>query len=106
MRLERIRLELGEDSATLDGNLILDKQRGPVLNGSLQAHRLSLTRWLGFAVIWPRACRMALDNITDSLLEFELEPKACACPISWPMLGLALYRFRRRGPLGRAGGGP
>ena len=80
VRLERIRLELGEDSATLDGNLILDKQRGPVLNGSLQAHRLSLTRWLGFARDLAPGLQMALDNITDSLLEFELDAEGLRVP--------------------------
>ena len=80
VRLERIRLELGEDSATLDGNLILDKQRGPVLNGSLQAHRLSLTRWLGFARDLAPGLQMALDNITDSLLEFELDTEGLRVP--------------------------
>lgn len=80
IRLERILLELGEDSATLDGSLLLDRQRGPVLNGSLQAHRLSLTRWLGFARGLAPGLQMALDNITDSLLEFEMDAEGLRVP--------------------------
>ena len=80
IRLERIRLELDEDSATLDGNLTFDSRRGPVLNGSLQAHRLSLTRWLGFARGLAPGLQMALDNLTDSLLEFELDAEGLRVP--------------------------
>ena len=80
IRLERLLLELGEDSAGLDGNLILDPQRGPVLNGSLHVHRLSLTRWLGFARGLAPGLQMALDNITDGLLEFEMDAEGLRVP--------------------------
>ena len=79
-RLERIRLGLDEDSATLDGNLTFDSRRGPVLNGSLQAHRLSLTRWLGFARGLAPGPADGLDNLTDSLLEFELDAEGLRVP--------------------------
>ncbi|MCI7569813.1 MAG: AsmA family protein [Desulfovibrio sp.] len=72
--LRRWRLELAEDSARLDGAARLGENGGwPLLRGHLEAHRLSLTRWLDFARDLPPGLQWALDNITRGEADFELD---------------------------------
>lgn len=56
------------------------KPRGPVLEGRLQLHRFSLTRWLGFARNLTPGLQLTLDNVTDGMLLFSLDQEGLNVP--------------------------
>ena len=76
IQLRGVTFALGPDSGRLDGNLRLpDASRGPELAGSLLLHRASLTQWLGFARNLAPGLQLALDNITEASVDFQLDDK-------------------------------
>lgn len=72
---------LDMDSGRLDASFRLPQKKiGWQLGGTLMAHRLSLTQWLGFARNLPPGLQMALDNIFNARLEFVLDAKGLQVP--------------------------
>lgn len=68
--------QLGADSGSLDLSLTIpEKMSDFVLNGTLLAHRLSLTQWLGFARNLAPGLQIALDNITNAKMKFTLDAR-------------------------------
>lgn len=79
--LKQIDMSLGADSARLDGRLRLPwAAQGFRLEGDLRVHRLSLTQWLGFARNLAPGLQLALDNITDGILEFQADGQGLSVP--------------------------
>ena len=82
IRLTRMALALGQDSGNLDGELWLPgSAEGFRLDGSLRLHRASLTQWLGFARRLAPGLQLALDNLTDGVLDFRLDARGLVVPV-------------------------
>ncbi len=76
IRLRGFAWQLDCDSGRFDGSLRLPEHKdGFALAGELQAHRLSLTQWLGFARNLAPGLQLALDNIVNARLRFRITPK-------------------------------
>lgn len=71
--LNKLQLSLGPDSVSFDGAVQIESPAGPTLEGSLQLHRASLTRWLGFARNLAPGLQLALDELSQGLLVFDMD---------------------------------
>ncbi|OXS29077.1 MAG: hypothetical protein BCS36_01235 [Desulfovibrio sp. MES5] len=71
--LNKLQLALGPDSVSFDGAVQIESPAGPTLEGSLQLHRASLTRWLGFARNLAPGLQLALDELSEGLLVFDMD---------------------------------
>ncbi|MDE6734109.1 MAG: hypothetical protein K2J64_01415 [Desulfovibrio sp.] len=81
MDLRGVNFALGADSGRLDGTLRLPGSAGgPALKGSLLLHRASLTQWLGFARNLAPGLQLALDNVTEASVDFELDGEGLKAP--------------------------
>lgn len=70
---------LGNDSAGLDAVISLS-EKGPAISGRLSVTRLSLTRWLSFARWLTPGLQVALDEITEGILDFRLDKEHLSVP--------------------------
>lgn len=81
MDLRGVTFALGADSGRLDGTLRLPgEDGGAALKGSLLLHRASLTQWLGFARNLAPGLQLALDNVTEASVDFELDGVGLKAP--------------------------
>lgn len=81
IQLRAVNFALGPDSGRLDGALRLPgASGGPQLTGSLLLHRASLTQWLGFARNLAPGLQLALDNITEASVDFQLDGEGLKAP--------------------------
>ncbi len=80
VNLEKLQLALGPDTVSFDGAVHLKSSTGPSIKGRLQLHRASLTRWLGFARNLAPGLQVALDELTEGLLVFDLDAVGLRVP--------------------------
>ncbi|MBD5538406.1 MAG: hypothetical protein HDQ94_00165, partial [Desulfovibrio sp.] len=81
IHLRGVTFALGADSGRLDGTLRLPGgEEGAALSGSLLLHRASLTQWLGFARNLAPGLQLALDNVTEASVDFELDGVGLRAP--------------------------
>lgn len=74
---------LDNDNGRLDLALMLPANPADFsLKGTLLAHRLSLTQWLGFARNLSPGLQLALDNILQARLEFSLDARGLNVPVA------------------------
>lgn len=78
--LEKLRLSFGPDNVSFNGALNSNESGKPSLAGRLQLHRASLTRWLGFARNLAPGLQIALDDLSDGLLVFDLDATGLRVP--------------------------
>lgn len=78
--LEKLRLTFGPDDVSFNGALTINESSAPSLAGRLQLHRASLTRWLGFARNLAPGLQIALDELSDGLLVFDLDAAGLRVP--------------------------
>lgn len=78
--LNKLQLTLGPDNVSFDGTVQLESPTGPALGGSLQLHRASLTRWLGFARNLAPGLQLALDDLSGGLLVFDMDAAGLRVP--------------------------
>lgn len=71
--LNKLQLALGPDRVGFDGAVQLESPTGPAIEGNLQLHRASLTRWLGFARNLAPGLQLALDELSEGLLVFDMD---------------------------------
>ncbi len=80
VELEKLRMSLGPDNVSFNGALNRSESGKPSLAGRLQLHRASLTRWLGFARNLAPGLQIALDDLSDGLLVFDLDATGLRVP--------------------------
>lgn len=73
VNLDKLQLSLGPDNVSFEGVLKLQDDTGPSIGGRLQLYRASLTRWLGFARNLAPGLQVALDELTEGQLIFDLD---------------------------------
>ncbi len=78
--LEKLRLTFGPDNVSFNGALTMSESGEPSLAGRLQLHRASLTRWLGFARNLAPGLQIALDELSEGLLVFDLDATGLRVP--------------------------
>ena len=78
--LEKLRLTFGPDNVSFNGALTMNESGEPSLAGRLQLHRASLTRWLGFARNLAPGLQIALDELSEGLLVFDLDATGLRVP--------------------------
>ncbi|MBO6170666.1 MAG: hypothetical protein J6N67_00685 [Desulfovibrio sp.] len=80
VRLEDLRLGLGRDSGGFNGSLRLGGPNLFELDGRLLLRRASLTQWLGFARNLPPGLQIALDALTEGVLDISMDGKGLRVP--------------------------
>ena len=94
LRIEISNMSMGKDSAGLDAILSFGA-KGPALTGRASVTRLSLTRWLGFGRWITPGLQVALDQISEGIVDFTLDRERLHCPrVAATAQG---YEFRGRG---------
>jgi len=94
LRIEISNMSMGKDSAGLDAILSFG-EKGPALTGRASVTRLSLTRWLGFGRWITPGLQVALDQVSEGIIDFTLNRERLHCPrVAATAQG---YEFRGRG---------
>ncbi|MBQ1419854.1 MAG: AsmA family protein [Desulfovibrio sp.] len=94
LRIEISNMSMGKDSAGLDAILSFGG-KGPAITGRASVTRLSLTRWLGFGRWITPGLQVALDQVSEGIIDFTLDRNRLHCPrVAATAQG---YEFRGKG---------